>query len=516
MQTGIQMFDLQLQGLSAGGGSQKIAVKMPLNGESAAADNPNGFAAIMNALTALSSEELRLSLNGLDWVPLEGAAGQLVPLIDMTAPDDSGFQLVSQLLESAVQGDLIASLPVGTVPALSDGTSTEASALFEDTETALMRAPERIFPAAFRALDTPKAFTPPLSEADTKPVTANSDITSIEKLGARAIERPDSAEAKVSVTAENDVPLKSSSQTPTAGQWEPYSRRDEKAPLRQVVVPKTDFSIHKPVAASPLELFPESQFKPVSTVEASANPNTPVQPGLQAHAAEQITGPVALPAGNPALETNKTMLSAARLEFIGDLHVSFGRDDASDLNPHGGQAGREQMAETPARLLADPMERSGFMPGEKSAANIPRETAADIMRQIVARMTMRTGQLQSQMQIRLKPEFLGDVRLQITTENHQVIVRISAESQAVKEMIEQNVISLKKGLQQHGLQIDKFDVFVGNDDGTFRRRQQPGTAQHRPHARHGRAQRSEYGTIDAVEVETQQSGTGGGAVDFFA
>ncbi len=96
-------------------------------------------------------------------------------------------------------------------------------------------------------------------------------------------------------------------------------------------------------------------------------------------------------------------------------------------------------------------------------ASIPKEMKSDVIRQIVQRMSLRTERLQSKMNIKLKPEFLGNVRLQINTQNHLVSVRMIADSTEVKEIIEKNIQYLKTELQQHGLEIEKFDVLVGED-----------------------------------------------------
>jgi flagellar hook-length control protein FliK len=103
---------------------------------------------------------------------------------------------------------------------------------------------------------------------------------------------------------------------------------------------------------------------------------------------------------------------------------------------------------------------------------LDREAQTDVIRQIVQRMTMKSDHKHSQMVIRLKPEFLGHVRLHVTTEGQQVMVRMDAESNMVKEIVEHNMPHLKAELHQHGLQIEKFDVFVGNDNDGWRSGQQ--------------------------------------------
>jgi flagellar hook-length control protein FliK len=75
--------------------------------------------------------------------------------------------------------------------------------------------------------------------------------------------------------------------------------------------------------------------------------------------------------------------------------------------------------------------------------------------------------------IRLKPDFLGHVKLHVSTENQQVTVRMEAESAVVKDIIEQHMPHLKAELHQHGLHIEKFDVFVGNQNDGWQNGQHP-------------------------------------------
>jgi flagellar hook-length control protein FliK len=103
-----------------------------------------------------------------------------------------------------------------------------------------------------------------------------------------------------------------------------------------------------------------------------------------------------------------------------------------------------------------------IMPGRenKLSSNISR---AGTLNQIVEKAALNLKNGKSQVRIELKPEFLGSVRMKITTENHLVTVRILTELPVVKEMIENNISQLKTDLQSQGLEINKLDVSVAND-----------------------------------------------------
>lgn len=103
-----------------------------------------------------------------------------------------------------------------------------------------------------------------------------------------------------------------------------------------------------------------------------------------------------------------------------------------------------------------------IMPGKENrlASNISR---AGTLNQIVEKAALSLNNGKSQVRIELKPEFLGSVRMKITTENHLITLRILTELPVVKEMIENNISQLKTDLQSHGLEINKLDVSVAND-----------------------------------------------------
>ncbi|MEJ2169302.1 MAG: flagellar hook-length control protein FliK, partial [Desulfobacterales bacterium] len=111
-------------------------------------------------------------------------------------------------------------------------------------------------------------------------------------------------------------------------------------------------------------------------------------------------------------------------------------------------------------------------PMEKAAENttLPKEAESDrsslktqTLDQIVQRAAIHLKNGQHEARIDLKPEYLGHIRMQVISENHQVTVKILAEHGFVKDMLENNGHQLKADLQQQGLHIDKLEVSVSRD-----------------------------------------------------
>jgi hypothetical protein len=121
----------------------------------------------------------------------------------------------------------------------------------------------------------------------------------------------------------------------------------------------------------------------------------------------------------------------------------------------------------------------GHTPSQSTTVNVvkadptpsqapPKEA---VVQQIVDSAKLRLHNGQSEMRIQLKPEHLGKVRLNITTEHHQVVVKVVADQPMVKELLESNLHHLRTELQGQGLEIHKFHVSVGGESGSQSREQ---------------------------------------------
>jgi flagellar hook-length control protein FliK len=118
-------------------------------------------------------------------------------------------------------------------------------------------------------------------------------------------------------------------------------------------------------------------------------------------------------------------------------------------------------------------------PMDTNQESLRTRTLDQIVRKAV--IYMRNGQHEAK--IDLKPEFLGHVRMQVTTDNHQVTIKILTEFGFVKDLVENNIQQLKVDLQQQGLNVDKLEVAVSDDaDENKHRQQKAGQAKNRQHS----------------------------------
>lgn len=93
--------------------------------------------------------------------------------------------------------------------------------------------------------------------------------------------------------------------------------------------------------------------------------------------------------------------------------------------------------------------------------NIPR-MAQVIFGQITQKAKLLVTPGTTEMQIQLKPDFLGKMNLSITSENGVVTAKFNTESYRVKEIIEANLNTLKDSLAQQGVKVDQLVVNVSS------------------------------------------------------
>ncbi len=99
----------------------------------------------------------------------------------------------------------------------------------------------------------------------------------------------------------------------------------------------------------------------------------------------------------------------------------------------------------------------------KGGEHVQKPAAAEVLNQIVDKAVLTVRKGKNEMRITLKPDSLGHLDLKIATEKNHLMIKITADNVYVKELVEHNLHHLKAELGSHGLQIDKFDVFVADD-----------------------------------------------------
>ncbi len=68
--------------------------------------------------------------------------------------------------------------------------------------------------------------------------------------------------------------------------------------------------------------------------------------------------------------------------------------------------------------------------------------------------------------LKLHPEELGELKLNVRLEDQKLKVEVITENRVVKDVLAQNLGSLRETLSRHNLTMEKFDVFTAGNDGS--------------------------------------------------
>ncbi len=450
MQTGFQIFNFQIKGSAvqspqcAGAGAQK--------GKEQAAGKFSDFMEIMGALMALQPEQWQNSMSAL-----QDGLGQIESISD---EETSGSDPLD-IQQSDLMGLFLDLKGVIQKELANSAESDQANKLLEMAE-AIMNDGESLVPAAAESeIEKWKAQwlqmygrQMPGEQAGAAQETTAKDMSSIFQSSDAAQEMIDALKKTDGKTGGSKNALDAQPDLNTAS--------------------TTDSAVK---ATSP-EAFGANGVRKLSQMAPQASqPNDP-------QAKLDLTDASAAPKTTHDQLQRHSIVDGL---YSGQESRTVGQDDSSEaqglLKPSVPTAGQLGVL---ARLPSGADQSIAGTAESKEAVAQDKDLQPDVIRQIVQRMSMQTQGGQSKMVIHLKPEYLGDVHMQVLTQNHQVTVRMTADSLAVKEIVEQNIQHLRTELQQHGLQIQKFDVFVANDNEGWKNRQEQAGFRE---SRHNRRQR---------------------------
>ncbi|MCT4596351.1 MAG: flagellar hook-length control protein FliK [Vallitalea sp.] len=88
----------------------------------------------------------------------------------------------------------------------------------------------------------------------------------------------------------------------------------------------------------------------------------------------------------------------------------------------------------------------------------------EVIEQIVSNVKVELNDDKSTMMIQLRPEHLGKLSFSLTSENGVITANFMAENPAVKELIEANLAQLRVSLQEQGIDVDKLEVNVADNN----------------------------------------------------
>lgn len=88
----------------------------------------------------------------------------------------------------------------------------------------------------------------------------------------------------------------------------------------------------------------------------------------------------------------------------------------------------------------------------------------DIMNQITEFTRVTIGENQSSLEMQLNPEHLGKIYLQLSSKDGVITAQISAQNEAVRQALENQVSVLKENLNQQGLKVEAVEVTIASHE----------------------------------------------------
>lgn len=89
---------------------------------------------------------------------------------------------------------------------------------------------------------------------------------------------------------------------------------------------------------------------------------------------------------------------------------------------------------------------------------------ANIIRQIVEYSKVTIGNQTTTMEMQLNPENLGKIYLEVSSKDGVVSAHITAQNEAVKEVLESQLVELRQSMNQSGVKVDAVEVTVGSHE----------------------------------------------------
>lgn len=96
-----------------------------------------------------------------------------------------------------------------------------------------------------------------------------------------------------------------------------------------------------------------------------------------------------------------------------------------------------------------------------------KNQAASIISQITEQVKLNVNSEFKSMEMQLHPEHLGKVGIQVVSRDGAVTATISAETEAVKRVLEAQLLTLKDNLNNQGLKVDNVEVVITSQNSMY-------------------------------------------------
>lgn len=103
-----------------------------------------------------------------------------------------------------------------------------------------------------------------------------------------------------------------------------------------------------------------------------------------------------------------------------------------------------------------------------------RVDTTDVIRQIVDSMSISNTTEESAINLKLTPESLGRMYINVSQKNSEISARIAVSNEAVKEALQTQMVNLKEALNNSGIRVNEVEITVASHE--FERNLEQGAA----------------------------------------
>jgi len=147
--------------------------------------------------------------------------------------------------------------------------------------------------------------------------------------------------------------------------------------------------------------------------------------------------------------------ASSKLEAAQNSMPKFANNQNANSFMFNQNSGQESGSAKMSNLLRQPaMQQSSY------TTTVYRQTFEQMIQQI----KILSDAAVKQVEIQLRPEHLGKVKIDLLMENGSVVARFVSENEQAKQLLESNISQLKSALEEQGLKIAGFEVSVNQEN----------------------------------------------------
>jgi flagellar hook-length control protein FliK len=200
-------------------------------------------------------------------------------------------------------------------------------------------------------------------------------------------------------------------------------------PDKSMAAPSGDEMSELPVAKLH-DLACEKQTVRVESVE-EPQPRTPETGEVPKRSAEKVTVPIHADSDDAAPPIRKLASAAKETAIVVDALVA-------------------EAKQTPT-VVDEPTE---------VARPVPAERITVVFRRAEVNALLKRGE----MQVKLDPPELGAMKVKLVSQSGELSARIEVKSEAVRQLVDQNLPALREGLEKSGVRVVQMEVVVSDHD----------------------------------------------------